>query len=36
MEVNGHRPTERPMNLPHFEGWRLIGMYPDQEPGTVE
>jgi hypothetical protein len=23
------------VNLPHFEGWHLIGAYPDHEPGDV-
>ncbi len=23
------------MNLPHFEGWHLIGAFPDHEPGDV-
>jgi glyoxylase-like metal-dependent hydrolase (beta-lactamase superfamily II) len=23
------------MNLPHIEGWHLIGAYPDHEPGDV-
>ncbi len=24
-----------PVNLPHFEGWHLIGAFPDHEPGDV-
>jgi glyoxylase-like metal-dependent hydrolase (beta-lactamase superfamily II) len=24
-----------PVNLPHFEGWHLIGAFPDNEPGDV-
>lgn len=23
------------MNLPHWEGWRLTGAYPDHEPDDV-
>jgi hypothetical protein len=24
-----------PVNLPRFEGWHLIGAFPDHEPGDV-